>query len=179
MRTWVGAILLASSASVAAADNTSVRVNVRRLVDAPAEPWLHLDAAMPDLVDAAGGLQDGRAVLLELGPRVRLAAEGTWWQTGLSPSLFAEDLDVHGWRASAELSYDLGWARVGANASIGHLGDGGHRMAGLFAYRTFRLSRWMRAWIMLGASFEQWNVAGSPSPKRGTSVGFTLGTTFR
>lgn len=178
MRTWVGAILLASS--VASAEDTGVRVNVRRLAEAPAEPWLHLDAAMPDLVDAAGGLQDGRAALLELGPRVRLAAEGTWWQTGLSPSLFAEDLDAHGWRASAELSYDLGWFRGGVNASVGHLGEGGHRMAGLFAYRSFRLSRWMRAWIMVGAALEQWDRAGPRTPKKqGTSVGFTLGTTFR
>ena len=36
--------------------------------------------------------------------------------------------------------------RVGVNASLTREGDGTHRAVGLFAYRTFRLSRWMHRW---------------------------------
>jgi hypothetical protein len=118
-------------------------------------------------------------VLLDLGPRARLVAEGKWWQTGLAPSMFAEDLRLHGWRASAELSYDLGPFRVGVNASMERVGDSSHRMVGLFAFRTFRLSRWMHAWIVFGVSFEQWAGTGPNAGKQGLNVGLSLGTTFR
>jgi len=173
MRTCVWALLLVSS--VAAADPT---IRVRRHGEAQPEPWLHLDATIVDSGAAEGGLVDGRAVLVEVGPRARLSAEGKWWQTGLAPSMFAEDLEHHAWRASAELSYDLGPFRVGLNASIGREGDSTHRMVGLFAYRTFRLSRWMHAWIVFGVAYEQWDGVG-PGPRRGLNTGLSLGTTFR
>jgi hypothetical protein len=165
------------ASTVASADDTT-SIRVRRLGEAQAEPWLHLDATVLDRAGAEGGLMDGRAAMLDLGPRARIAAEATWWQTGLAPSMFAEDLGVNGWRASAELSYDLGPFRVGMNASMSQHGDSSHRMVGLFAYRTFRLSRWMHAWIMLGVAYEQWD-RGGQAPSRGTHVGLSLGTTFR
>jgi hypothetical protein len=176
---WIWPILIGSSVAAAddPADGTGIRM--RRLEGPSPEPWLHLDATMPDFVDAAGGIADGRAAILDLGPRLRLAAEGTWWQTGLSPSIFAEDLEEHGWSAAAELSYDLGPLRIGMNVATSRFGDGSRRMAGLFAFRSFRLSRWMRAWILVGAAFEQWDGAGLTGPTRGASTGFTLGTTFR
>jgi hypothetical protein len=170
-------ILVVVAARPASADD-SIDVRVRHLGDTPAEPWLHLDPTIVDRARAEGGLLDGRAVLLDLGPRARLAAEGTWWQTGLAPSMFADDLHFHGWRASGELSYDLGPFRVGLNASMSRTRDDSHRMVGLFAYRAFRLSRWMRAWIVLGIAFEQWRFA-SAETRDGLHVGLTLGTTFR
>ena len=176
MRTpfWLPVLLVAQTAS--ADDATSIRV--RRLGEAQPEPWLHLDATMLDRAEAEGGISDGRAMQLDLGPRARFAAEGKWWQTGLAPSMFAEDLQINGWRASAELSYDLGPFRVGMNASLSQTGDSSHRMIGLFAYRTFRLSRWMHAWIMLGVAYEQWD-RGASAPRQGMHVGLSLGTTFR
>lgn len=122
---------------------------------------------------------DGRAALLDLGARARISAEGTWWQTGLAPSMFSDDLRNHGWRASAELSYDLGPFRVGMNASLTRDAESTHRMVGLFAYRTFRLSRWMNAWIVFGVALEQWQVANQPDTARGVNMGVTIGTTFR
>ncbi|HEY5924571.1 MAG TPA: hypothetical protein VIV11_22990 [Kofleriaceae bacterium] len=169
MRTWVLSLVLASS--VASADDTTIRM--RRHGEAATEPWLHLDAIMPNPADAEGGLMDGRAVRLDLGPRARFSAEGKWWQSGLAPSMFAEDLHSHGYRAAAELSYDLGPFHVGVNASMGRVGDSTQRMVGLFAFRTFRLSRWMHAWITFGVAFEQ---TGS---RQGTTIGLTFGTTFR
>jgi hypothetical protein len=139
-------------------------------------PLLHLDTVLLD--ESAGGVADGRQAVLDIGPRARLAAEGKWWVTGLAPSIFAEDLDMNGWRASAELSYDLGPFSVGLNGSMGKTGDLSHRMVGLFAFRKFRLSKWMHAWIVLGVSFEQWNQPGAPA-RSGTNVGLSIGTTFR
>ena len=168
-------LLLASP--MASADGTSIRV--RQLGEARTEPWLHFNATTLDSADAEGGIMDGRALSLDLGPRARLTTEGKWWQTGLTPGRFSEDLHVHGWRAGAELSYDLGPFRVGVNASMSRSGDSTHRMVGLFAYRAFRLSRWMHAWILFGVAVEQWSVAGLQPATQGVNVGLTLGTTFR
>jgi hypothetical protein len=176
VRPWPLLVLLASA--VASADDRSTAIRVRHTDDDPAEPRLHLDATTLDRANAEGGLVDGRSPLFALGPRARFAAEGRWWQTGLAPSTFATDLRVHGWRAGAELSYDLGPFRIGVNASMTRTADGSHRMVGLFAYRTFRLSHWMHAWILLGVAYEQWQVAGVAG-KQGVNVGLALGTTFR
>jgi hypothetical protein len=78
-----------------------------------------------------------------------------------------------------ELSYQLGPFRVGVSASIDHFGDSTHRSIGLFAYRTFHLSRWMHAWIGLGIGVDRWDGANQTSSTQGVTVGLTLGTTFR
>jgi hypothetical protein len=176
MRTWAVPVLVVLSCADAYADETSL--HMRRLDDAPSEPLLHLDI-MPLSAEAEGGLMDGRTATVRLGPRARLSAEGRWWQSGLAPSMFAEDLQVHGWRMGGELSYDLGPFSVGANVALDRVGSSSKRTVGLFAFRTFRLSRWMHAWIMLGVSYEQWEGAGTLAPRSGTTVGLSLGTTFR
>jgi hypothetical protein len=174
MRTWVALVLVCSTAY--ADDTTTIRVHHRG--EAETEPLLHLDVT-PLSANAEGGMMDSDAASIDLGPRARLAAEGRWWQSGLAPSMFAEDLQVHGWRAAAELSYDLGPFRVGVNASLDRVGSSSHRAVGLFAFRTFRLSRWMHAWIMLGVSYEQWLGTGTLPPRNGVTTGLSLGTTFR
>jgi hypothetical protein len=186
MRTWVlpawilPAGLLASSA--ARADDGTLRM--RRAGEVQTEPLLHLDATTPMPEDAEGGIVDRHGGLFDLGPGARLSAEGKWWQTGLAPSMFSDDLHTNGWRASAELSYDLGLFRVGVNASMARIRDSSqrdstHRMVGLFAYRTFRLSHWMQAWIVLGIAVEHWDGTGQPGTKQGVNMGLALGTTFR
>jgi hypothetical protein len=172
VRTWPWLVLLASSA--VSADDLGTAIRVRHADDEPTEPRLHLDATTLDRANAEGGIVDGRSVLFALGPRARFAAEGRWWQSGLASSM----LQAHGWRAGAELSYDLGPFRVGLNASLTRAEDGSHRMVGLFAYRTFRLSHWMHAWIVLGVAYEQWQGIGVAG-RQGTTVGLALGTTFR
>lgn len=166
MRVWFGPLLLVSS--VASADGTAL--HVRQLGEDEAEPLLHLDATMFDPIVAPGAVVERRAAVLELGPRVDMAAEGAWWQS---------DLPGPGWRAAGELSYDLGPFRIGVNAAMTRDGDSTHRLVGLFAYRTFRLSHWMHAWIVLGLAFEQWQVDGLPGARQGVTAGLTVGTTFR
>jgi hypothetical protein len=169
-------VLVAASATAAADDGPSIRL--RHLSETDAEPYLHLDALTPEAAIAEGGIVDRQAAVIDLGPRAHLAAEGMWWQTGLAPSMFTEDLQLSGWRVGGELSYDVGPFRVGVNASMTREGDSAHRMVGLFAYRTFGLSRWMHAWIMLGIAYEQFSFANAGS-RQGTHVGLSIGTTFR
>ena len=162
-------------AGVASADDGSLHVRMHAEQDPG--PLLHLDATLLD--PSLGSItSDHQGVELSLGPRARFAAEGTWWQSGLSPSAFAIDIHDRGWRAGAELSYDLGWFSIGASVSLTQDITGTHRLAGLFAYKRFNLSRWMHAWIALGLSFEQWDQPGQP-PRSGTTLGLSLGTTFR
>ena len=177
MRTWICLALLTSTA--ASADDSDTTIHAPLPDEQLPGAWLHLDVTKLDPTSAAGGIVERRSALLTLGPRVRLAAEGKWWQTGLAPSMFATDLSDHGWRAGAELSYDLGPFRVGLDASMTRTVDGSHRMVGLFAYRTFRLSRWMHAWIVLGIAFEKWQGLGVADSRQGMTVGLALGTTFR
>lgn len=148
-------------------------IRVRHLEAPPAEPLLHLD---PTRAEAEGGLVERQTTLIEVGPRARLATETQWWKTGLAPSMFEPDLVTSGWRAAAELSYDLGPFSVGVNASLTHDGATSHRAVGLFAFRTFRLSRWTKLWIILGLSYEQLEGATTAS---GASAGLRIGGTFR
>lgn len=159
--------------ALAAADP---EVRARHLTEADSEPQLHLDPTMFD--ESIGGVGGGQRALWQVGPRARVAAEGNWWGTALSPTIFAEDTTLNSWRANLELSYDLGPFKIGMNAQLGKEGELTHRMVGLFAYRTFRLSRWMHAWIVLGASYDQWNREGEPT-LTGGRIGISIGTTFK
>jgi hypothetical protein len=176
MRSWLWvAVLVGGGASAHADDALTVRMR-RAAEQEPGEPMLHLDTT-PLSADAEGGIVDREGTAIDLGP-VRIAAEGTWWQSGHAPSAFAEDLSANGWRAAGELSLDLGWFRVGANASYSRTSyEGVHKTRGLFVAKTFDVSRWMRAWIMLGLSDEEWQLG--PRVERGRSIGISLGTTFR
>jgi hypothetical protein len=97
----------------------------------------------------------------------------------LAPSMFTADLHDHGWRAAAELSYDLGPFSVGINASLEQDSSLSHRAIGLFAFRKFKLSRWMHAWILLGVALEQVQGGAYGAPRSGVHAGLSIGTTFR
>ena len=171
MRLGVWLLLLAR---VASADDGSL--HVRMLHEQPDDgPLLHLDGVLID--PAMGNPSETHGVQLAIGPRARFAAQGTSWQAGLSPD-DAIDAHDHGFRGAAELSYDLGWFSLGANVSLTSDITGTHRTAGLFAFRKFRLSRWMHAWIALGLSFDSYDSPNAP-PRSGTTLGLSLGTTFR
>ncbi len=161
-------------AGVASADDSSLHVRMHAEHDTG--PLLHLDATLID--PSMGSPTERQGVELSLGPRARFAAEGSWWENGLSPSVYAIDVHDRGWRGAAELSYDLGWFSIGANVSLTQDITGSHRTLGLFAYKKFNLSRWMHAWIALGLSFDSYQEPNAP-PRSGTTIGISLGTTFR
>jgi hypothetical protein len=161
VRTCLWPLLLASA--TASADDLRLRFD-----EQPREPLLHLDLFDPAIAD--GTVADHAAVAFALGSRVRFAADGSWWQAGSNTA-------THGWRAGGELSYDLGAFRLGLATSLTRDGETSRRLLGLFAYRTFHLSRWMHAWIALGLTFEQ-----TQDPRdayQATTLGLSLGTTFR
>jgi len=178
MRTCIWPLVLSTMAAATAYADDGGSIHVRMVREEPGEPLLHLDGVSIDPTVGEGGLEDRRAAVIELGPRARIAAEGRWWQTGLAPGASPEDLRIHGWRAAAELTYDLGPFSVGTNVAVTRDGDVSRRMVGLFAFRRFHLSRWMHAWIMFGVALEQVDADHAP-PLRGTNIGLSLGTTFR
>ncbi|MBX3157514.1 MAG: hypothetical protein KF773_16185 [Deltaproteobacteria bacterium] len=163
-------------ASTASADEGSIRV--RQLTEPSTEPLLHLDATLLDPANAEGGISDGRALAVDLGS-LRFATAGSWWRTGQAPSPFVIDLRDRGWRAAAELSYELGPFRVGANASSIRTVDSSRQTVGLFVHRTFHVSRWVRPWITLGLGWERGQLDGEPRPRQGPTIGISVGTTFR
>ncbi len=113
MRTWACSLALSLATATAHADAT---IRWRRLDEVRRDAPLLRSDTLPVAADAASGLVDSHGTVLELGPRARLTAEGRWWQSGLAPSAFAPDLEEHGWRAAAELTYDLGPFSVGIDA---------------------------------------------------------------
>ena len=169
-------------------DSTMTTVRVPRRIAEQQEPMLHLE--LPTNVEGIGGTQDSASSIWELGPRARLQAEGTWWRSGFAPDhLGGLDPSSHldnvarGWRAGAQLTYDLGPFKIGAYVSAGHvdsrLETGTYHLVGIAIFKTFRLSKWMHAWISLGAGVKTWVGQPPPGEQNDATVTLSIGTTFR
>jgi len=175
-------------------DVSGVAGNLLRAArEAPGKPWLHLDLGQGDVEALAGQHVDDlwltnaeplsssarETHVLELGHGARLSSDATSWTSTQS----GFEGVARGWRAKQELSYDIGALRIAVNAGAGQvdsrLAGGSYRFAGISATRTFRLSRWMLAWISLGAGFQQWTGRPPPGESNGSSLKLTIGTTFR
>lgn len=147
---------------------------------------LHLDP-MPSLsTEGIGGQSEREMQILELGPRARLVGVSERWKAALSPQVqFGPDIDdmARGWRARYALVYDLGLFKLGASLEYGHVDSryerGTYQVVGVAAYRTFRLSRWMLAWIALSAGRQQWLGQAPPGEASSSSIMLSIGTTFR
>jgi hypothetical protein len=87
------------------------------------------------------------------------------------------------WRASAEASHDLGWARVHANA--GHeyvqteLGRGRSVEAGVGVTRTFRLTTGVTGFVSLTLGRRQWIGKPVPGELDSTQVMLSAGVRWR
>src|SRR5689334_6113958 len=126
MRTWACALVPVSSLAEAR-DDDPTSIHMRPLAEQSHDgPLPNPRGRLLDPPAAEAFIVDARALSLELGPRARMVAQGSWWKTGRSPSMFADDLPLGGWQAAGELSYDLGPFRVGVNASLGRTGDLSH-----------------------------------------------------
>jgi hypothetical protein len=150
-------------------------------------PLLHLDPATPTATEGIGAEAHSAATVVELG-RLRLATGGQWWQSGLAmdPGGLRGDHDAataHGWRAAAELSYDLGLVRLGVSGAVGEV-DGRlerrrYRDVAVSISRTFQLSRWMHGWISLSLGHRAWNGRPLYGESDATTLLLSIGTTFR
>lgn len=179
--------LVLLTCSTARADDELPELGMRTPVrwEQQHEPVLHLDPIPPPATEGLGGETDRATSVIELGPRARLVGEGERWKSSLTPQAFGPEIDdlSRGWRASYELSYDLGLFRVGASIGAGHVDSrferGTYRVVSLAAYRTFRLSRWMLAWISLGIGHQDWFGNPPPGEANATTATLSIGTTFR
>jgi hypothetical protein len=150
-------------------------------------PLLHLD---PEVVTAAEGIgadAQSDAQVVELG-RLRLATGARWWQSGLAtdpggPHGDHDPAMARGWRAAAELSYDLGPVQIGVSGAVGAV-DGrlerrSYRDVAVSISRTFRLSRWMHGWISLSLGHRAWSGRPLYGEVDATTLTLSIGSTFR
>ncbi len=190
MRPLAWLVLLACSPAVVGADGTDdarpvITVHAPQRWKEQEGPLLHLDYVPPSGVEGIGGTLQHETTVIDVTRRLRIVGDGSWWKASLSPQPLGSEIDelAQGWRASYELSYDLGPFRIGASVAAGHVDSryerGTYRIVGVSAYRTVRLSRWMLAWISLGVGRQQWFGQPPPGESNATFVGLTLGTTFR
>jgi hypothetical protein len=148
-------------------------------------PRLELDPVLPPLLQGLGATEEADRAELRIGADTRVLLEGVRWIHDDAAALPHVDLPARGWRAAVRLSHDLGFARVEAGASLNEVdsrfGSGRYVDLGLSIRRTFRLSRWMTAWISLGVGRRRWLGAGQPpaGESDATEVMLRVGTTFR
>jgi hypothetical protein len=160
-------------------------------------PLLELDPALGTQLEGLGAVEDSERTAIRLDPRTLLTVEGSWWSNDDNDRDGRPALDVagRGWRAGARLSRDLGFATLEVNGLISqteleHLTmvEPGKVVAfdsvpyvdiGVALTRRFRLSRWMQAWISLGINHRIWLRESPTGEAGGTTVGLSIGTTFR
>jgi hypothetical protein len=152
-------------------------------------PLLHLDASLPANAEGLAGSEDRDERVIELGPRLRVVTATRWWQSGLTPDLpgppTSHDLEIvaRGWRAAAELSYELGPFRVGASAATSHVDSrfeiGTYQDIGLSISKLFHLSRWTHGWLSLGINNRRWSGAPPRGESNGTTLMLSIGATFQ
>lgn len=164
----------------ARADDAALEARARELALRDAAPLLHFEPVLRPSLDglSLAARTDTKRDVLRLGPRAIAEIEGTAWTTDL-------DVPARGWDAAVRLSYDLGPVRITAHASVhgvdARFGGGAYREIGVSIGRTFRLSRWMTAWVSLDIGQRHWLGEGPPPAGEAdsTQIMLNLGTTFR
>jgi len=167
------ALVVASLATAHADDTTSIReVSVLHPGD---EPLLQLDPVWrPNL--ALDAPLDTQRVVYALGERTVIALERENWS-------YDNGMTGDGAGGTFRLSHDFGPVRIGAYASYQALStravSGSYVDLGLSVGRTFKLSRWMTAWIALSVSQRYWLDEPPEYEENATTFMLSVGTTFR
>jgi len=163
-------LLLAATAHARADDGVAVHAEARE----PA-PTLVLDPTLTSRFESVHAAEQTAHAILPVGHGVDAILDSAAWAN--------DDISQHGWRAAAGLTRDFGVARLTATASYGgldgRLGDGRYVDLTLALTHTFRLSRWMTAWISLSVSVRNWQGTPPPGESNGATVMLGVGTTFR
>jgi hypothetical protein len=185
MRSVAWMVVLASGTATADDVTTGIRLREPRTWEQQQESLLHLDYVPPARSEGPGTITDRDTLILDLGSRVRIAAQGEWWKSSDTPQLLGPEIEdtARGWRAVYELSFDLGPFRVGGHLGRGRVDGrfqhGSYNTEGVSVSRAFRLSRWMNAWVSLGVERQTWMGKPPPGEANSTTIGLTIGTTFR
>jgi hypothetical protein len=166
------ACVLCIAAAARADDGLSLHAERR---DAEHVPELSLDPLLESRFETLHADEDTAAARIPLGAHLAAQLETTAWSN--------TDIAERGWRSAAGLTASRGnWhltAGVAWNGVDGRFGSGRYTDYRLSLARTFRLSRWMTAWIALSLEHRQW--AGTPpaGEQNGTALMLSVGTTFR
>lgn len=180
---WVG-LLVFGAAAAARADDGVTTVRERGLFDPTEEPLLELDPTWRPNATLDAPETTAR-VTYTLGANTAVSFEASQWSLGTGdPTLGPpENTTGDGWGAAVRLVRKLGPLRVGAYASYQVLDTwylrGTYVDLGLSIGHTFRLSRWMNAWIALGVGRRTWQGQSPAGEADATNFMLTIGTTFR
>lgn len=138
-------------------------------------PLLTLDPVLTSRFETLHADEDTTTARIPLGHHLTAVLANTDWSN--------TDIVEKGWRSSAELRFDRGnWhlSALGAwNGVDGRFGGGRYTDLGVSLARTFRLSRWMTAWIALSLVQRRWLDVPPPGEGNGTTFMLSVGTTFR
>jgi hypothetical protein len=172
--------LVVAARAARADDELEAHARSKLLWDGPS---LVLDPVLLPRLEGLGAAEERERTPLRLGPRTRLVLEGVHWANQDTAERQHVDVVARGWRAAARLSYDFGFLRLGASASVDHVdtrfGSGSYVDLGVSLSRTVRLSRWMTAWISLSLGRRRWQGSPPAGEADSTEAMLTVGTTFR
>jgi len=165
---WAACLMLVPA--LAQADD-GIEVHAR----AEQPPVLVLDPTLTSRFESLHADEANVHSVVPVGHGVDAILDNTTWAN--------PDIVERGWRAAAGLTRDFGVARLTAMASYngvdGWLGDGRYVDLTVALTRTFRLSRWMTAWISLSISVRSWTGTPPPGERNGAAAMLSVGTTFR
>lgn len=138
-------------------------------------PILVLDPTLTSRFESIHADEDEVHAVLPVGRGVDVILDNTTWSN--------PEIVERGWRTAAGLTRDFGVARLTAMASYnrvdGWLGGGRYVDLSIALSRTFKLSRWMTAWISLSISVRNWTGTPPPGERNGAAAMLSVGTTFR
>jgi hypothetical protein len=164
--------VLCVAASARADDGLSLHAGPH---DAEPGPQLTLDPLLESRFETLHADEDTAAARIPLGHHLAVQLENTAWSN--------RDITEHGWRSVAGITADHGNWHLSALASWngvdGWFGGGRYTDYSVSLAHTFRLSRWMTAWIALSLASRQWSGTPPPGERNGATVMLTIGTTFR
>jgi hypothetical protein len=145
--------------------------------------WLDFDPVLSSRLEGVGATQHVDDMTVRLGPDLVAHLEGANWSSEDEPWRPELDLPTRGWRTALRVSRDLGFARLEGQAAVVDYDDtlarGRYLEAGIAVVKTFKLSRWMRAWISIGVGRKVWLGDAPDGESNDVTLGLSLGTTFR
>lgn len=180
----VGGVLLLSISTALADDAITVRK--REWFRPEEEPLLHIDPTWRPH-RALEGAEDITRATYSIGNTLVVLERSAWSDsTGFvgEGKVPATGITGDGWGVTLRLSRNLGPLRVGGYASYQALDTRLLRSSyvdvGVSVGRTFKLSKWMTAWVALSVGRRRW-LGDIPllSEKSDDTLMLSIGTTFR
>jgi hypothetical protein len=180
MRCLICVLVVALGGTTALADPLAIR----RLREEDAGPQLVIDPVLMRDLSNLGGHRTRERVRYQLGPLTFTGEAETWQVDDHTPETPPIDLPGRGWSLGTRFAAQLpGGLTLEGVASIQRddsaYGSGTHRDLGLAIRKAHRFSRWTTAWIQLGIGRRTWSGQPPAGEKNATTVGISIGGTFK